>query len=276
MWDSLSKFAADNSDLAISYAENMITAFVILIVGWMVAGWSRNIVTKALNKRSSVDSTIKPIIANIVRYFILILVIAAFLARFGVQTASIIAVIGAAGLAIGLALQGTLSALAASVMILLLRPFKVGEFIDGGGVAGTVDEIGLFLSRLRTADGIYISVPNSQLWGAAITNYSRLPTRRIVLPVGIGYGDNIDQAQAVLMSIIAKDDRIHDEPGPEVIVNSLDDSAVTLNMRCWVDRENYWGALLDMTKAVKISLDDAGVSIPYPQQDVHMIARPAA
>jgi small conductance mechanosensitive channel len=276
MWDSLSKFAADNSDLAISYAENMITAFVILIVGWMVAGWSRNIVTKALNKRSSVDSTIKPIIANIVRYFILILVIAAFLARFGVQTASIIAVIGAAGLAIGLALQGTLSALAASVMILLLRPFKVGEFIDGGGVAGTVDEIGLFLSRLRTADGIYISVPNSQLWGAAITNYSRLPTRRIVLPVGIGYGDNIDQAQAVLMGIIAKDDRIHDEPGPEVTVNSLDDSAVTLNMRCWVDRENYWGVLLDMTKAVKISLDDAGVSIPYPQQDVHMIARPAA
>jgi len=276
MLESLSKYAEENTGLAFDFGLDMAAALLILIVGWTVAGWVRKLVIRALNKRPSVDETVKPLVASMVRYTILVLVIATVLARFGVQTASIIAVIGAAGLAIGLALQGTLSALAASVMILFLRPFKVGEFIDAGGVAGTVDEIGMFLSRLRTPDGVYISVPNSQLWGTAITNYSRLPTRRIDLPVGIGYGDSIDQAQDVLMGIMAGDSRIHDDPAPEVAVKSLDDSAVTLNMRCWVDREDYWGTLFDMTKAVKVSLDGAGVSIPYPQHDIHMIGDSAA
>lgn len=260
MLESILDLAEQNSELAIGYVVNIASALAILIIGWMIAGWVRDAVTKTLDKRPGVDATVKPIIAAMIRYAILIIVIATVLARFGVQTASIIAVIGAAGLAIGLALQGTLSNLAASVMILFLRPFKVGEFIDGGGVAGTVDEIGLFLSRLRTPDGIYISVPNSQLWGTAISNYSRLPTRRIDLPVGIGYGDDIDQALEVLKGIMSGDDRIHSNPEPEVAVKSLDNSAVTLIMRCWVDRDDYWSVLYDMTKAVKLSLD-AGKSV---------------
>jgi small conductance mechanosensitive channel len=276
MPESLLNLVEQNSELAVEYVVNLAAALAILIIGWIIAGWARTAVTKALDKRPNVDATVKPMMAAMVRYAILVIVIATVLARFGVQTASIIAVIGAAGLAIGLALQGTLSNLAASVMILFLRPFKVGEFIDGGGVAGTVDEIGLFLSRLRTPDGVYISVPNSQLWGTAISNFSRLPTRRIDLPVGIGYGDNIDQAQEILKGIMTADSRIHGDPEPDVTVKSLDDSAVTLNMRCWVDREDYWGVLFDMTKAVKLSLDAAGVSIPYPQQDVHMISSSAA
>lgn len=186
MLDSVQQFAEQNSGLALDYGINLAAAILILVVGWIGAGWTKRFVLRALDRRPGVDASIKPIIASVARYAILILVFATVLARFGVQTASIIAVIGAAGLAIGLALQGTLSNLAASVMLIFLRPFKVGDFIDAGGVGGTVEEIGLFLSQLKTVDGIYIAVPNSQLWGQAITNYSRLPTRRIDLPVGIG------------------------------------------------------------------------------------------
>lgn len=271
MLDSLSQFFEQNTGLALDYGINLVAAILILIVGWAGAEWAKRIVLRALDKRPGVDASIKPIIASLARYTILILVFATVLARFGVQTASIITVIGVAGLAIGLALQGTLSNLAASVMLIFLRPFKVGDFIDAGGVAGTVEEIGLFLSQLKTADGIYIAVPNSQLWGQAITNYSRLPTRRVNLPVGIGYGDDINRAIEVLSGILAGDSRILSEPGPEVLVKSLDDGAVTLNMRCWVKRDDYWGVLSDLTKAVKLSLDSAGISIPYPQHDVHLV-----
>lgn len=275
MLKSIEQFAEQNTSLGIEYGANLLAAILILIIGWAAAGWAKRLVLKGLDRRPGLDPTVKPIIANLIRYTILILVIAAVLARFGVQTASIIAIIGAAGLAIGLALQGTLANLAASVMLLFLRPFKVGEFIDAGGVSGTVEEIGLFLSQLRTPDGVYIAVPNSQLWGCAITNYSRFPTRRIDLPVGIGYGDDIDHATRVLTQILTDDARVLKDPAAEVMVSSLGDSAVVLNMRCWVNRGDYWDVLFDLTKAVKLSLDDAGISIPYPQRDIHMIS-PAA
>lgn len=269
MHDAITKLLEQNTELALGYAIDVVAAVVTLVVGWTVAGWVRRLILKALDRRE-IDATVKPIVASMARYAILVLVLAAVLARFGVQTASIIAVVGAAGLAVGLALQGTLSNLAASVMLLFLRPFKVGEYIDAGGVAGTVEEIGLFLSRLRSFDGLYIAVPNSQLWGCAVINYSRFPTRRIDLPVGIGYADDIDRALGVLAALMTGEGRILADPASEVIIKSLDDSAVTLNVRCWVKREDYWGVTSDLTKAVKQALDASGISIPYPQRDVHL------
>ncbi|MEM7172192.1 MAG: mechanosensitive ion channel domain-containing protein, partial [Pseudomonadota bacterium] len=222
--------AADLASIVLSFATDAIVALVILILGWMVAGWVRRATLRALTKSGKVDQTLRPVIANIVRYAILIFVVIAVLAQFGVQTTSVIAVLGAAGLAVGLALQGTLQNIAAGFMLLLLRPFGVGDYIDAGGVAGTVDEIGLFVTTMTTFDGVYVAVPNSQLWGAAVYNYSRLPTRRIDLTVGIGYGDDIEKAQGLLMDLATNDPRVHKDPEPQVMVKTLGESSVDVNL----------------------------------------------
>ncbi len=172
-------------------------ALVLLTVGWMVAGWVGRITRRAIDATPRIESTLAPFLSNIVRYLILAIVLIAVLAQFGVQTASIIAVMGTAGLAVGLALQGTLSHFAAGVVLLILRPFRAEDYIDSGAQSGTVVEIGLFATVLRTADGVFVYVPNGQLMNAAIKNFSRNPTRRIDLVVGIGYGDDIDKAFAI-------------------------------------------------------------------------------
>lgn len=258
------------TDLAVDYGLDILGALVMLIAGWIIAGWARNSVRKVLQRTSKVDATLRPVISNVVRYVILIFVLVAVLAQFGVQTASIIAVVGAAGLAIGLSLQGTLQNIAAGIMLLFLRPFQVGDYIDAEGLAGTVDEIGLFTSHLHTFDGLYLEVPNAQLWNRAITNYSRLETRRLDIIVGIGYGDDIDKAQAALLNVMQKDARVLDDPEPQVLVKELGDSAVNLDMRCWTKADDYWGLLFDTTKAAKQRLDAEGISIPFPQRDVHL------
>jgi small conductance mechanosensitive channel len=206
----------------------------------------------------------------LVRYLILILVMVAVLAQFGVQTTSIIAVLGAAGLAVGLALQGTLANIAAGVLLLFLRPFKIGEYIDAGGVAGTVREIGLFATEFKSYDGIFVIVPNSHLASVAITNYSRLPTRRMDLVIGISYGDNMNQAMTVLNDLLVNDDRILKDPAHQVMVKELADSSVNLNLRCWANRQDYWSLLFDLTQQAKERLDEHGISIPFPQRDVHL------
>ncbi len=258
------------TDLAIEYGLNLLGALAILIIGRMVASWASKSVLRLLNKTKRVDDTLKPFFANIVRYFILILVVIAVLSQFGIQTASLIAMLGAAGLAIGLALQGTLQNIAAGIMLLFLRPFRVGEYIDAEGISGTVDEIGLFTTHLTTYDGVYVETPNSNLWNRSVINYSRLPTRRLDIPAGIGYGDDIDKAQAVLMDIMVKDSRVHKDPEPATMVLELADSSVNLNLRMWCDAADFWGLKFDLTKAVKQRLDAEGISIPYPQRDVHM------
>jgi len=192
------------------------------------------------------------------------------LAQFGVQTTSIIAVLGAAGLAIGLAMQGTLQNIAAGVMLLFLRPFRINDYIDAEGIAGTVDEVGLFTTHMHTYDGVYQEVPNSQLWNRTIKNYSRLPTRRLDVIVGIAYSDDMDTAQNVLLNLLREDKRVHTDPEPQVLVSELGDSAVNLNLRCWTNADDYWGLLFDTTKAAKQRLDAAGISIPFPQRDVHL------
>ena len=256
--------------LIIDYALDMVGAVLLLIGGWIVAGWVQKHIARMLGTVERVDATLLSFVTQLVRYSILILVMVAVLAQFGVQTTSIIAVLGAAGLAVGLALQGTLANIAAGVLLLFLRPFKIGEYIDAGGVAGTVREIGLFATEFESYDGIFVMVPNSQLASAAITNYSRLPTRRLDLVIGISYGDNMNQAMTVLNDLLVHDDRILKEPAHQVMVKELADSSVNLNLRCWTKRQDYWSLLFDLTKQAKERLDKHGISIPFPQRDVHL------
>ena len=263
-------------ELVTTYGLDVIGALVILIIGWMVAGWVGRITRQSIEKTSHVDSTLAPFLSNIVRYLILALVLIAVLAQFGVQTASIIAVLGTAGLAVGLALQGTLSHFAAGVVLLILRPFRAGDFIDSGAKAGTAVEIGLFATVLRTADGVFVYVPNGQLMNAAITNFSRNPTRRVDVTVGISYGDDIDKAMATAQALLDSDERLLKDPASQVMVTALADSSVNINMRCWVNAPDYWAVLFDLNKGIKQKLDEAGISIPFPQRDVHIIDRASA
>jgi len=201
---------------------------------------------------------------------ILILTVLAVLDRFGVETTSFVAILGATGIAIGLALQGTLSNVAAGVMILLLRPFKVGDFIEGAGHSGTVKEVSLFVTHIATPDNVAIILPNTQLWNTAIKNFSYHSTRRLDLVFGIGYDDDIDRAMGVLNEMIAADERCHDDPEPLIAVSELADSSVNLLVRIWCASGDYWALKCDFVKAVKQRFDAEGISFPFPQRDVHL------
>ena len=253
-----------------TYGLDVLGAIAILIIGWTVAGWAKGTTARALSKIQRVDAMLQGFFSSLVKYAILAFTVVAVLNRFGVETTSFVAVIGAAGLAIGLALQGTLSNVAAGVMLLLFRPFKVGDFIEGAGLSGTVKATGLFTTEMATGDNIHIVVPNAKLWGEAIRNFSHLPTRRVDLLIGIGYGDDIDKAMAIIKRLAAEDERIHDDPEPFVEVMNLGDSAVELVVRVWADTANYWAVKFALTKAIKQTFDAEGVSIPFPQRDVHI------
>lgn len=253
-----------------SYGLDVVGAIAILVVGWMLAGWAKRTMTKALMRVKSIDDMLTGFFSSLVKYVILAFTVVAVLNRFGIETTSLVAVLGAAGLAIGLALQGTLSNVAAGVMLLMFRPYKVGDFIEGAGLAGTVKATGLFTTDMATGDNIHIVVPNSQLWGAAIRNFSHHKTRRVDLTVGIGYGDDIDKAMDVIKRIARDDTRIHGDPEPFVAVANLGDNAVELVVRVWVDAGDYWGVKFDMTKTIKQTFDKEGISFPFPQRDVHI------
>lgn len=274
MMEKIMALLVDSKALIISYGMSLLGAIILLVAGWIIAGWIQRAVRRLLDRSTVFDDTLKPLISSIARYSVLVFVLIAVLAQFGVQTASIIAVLGAAGLAIGLALQGTLANIAAGVMLLVLRPLKVGEFIDAEGISGTVSEVGLFTTLMVTADGIFISVPNGQLWNRTIRNYTRLPTRRIDLPVGISYEDEIDKGMAVMQRLIVAEVRILKKPAPQVMVTQLGDNAVTLNIRVWTKRDDYWNVLYDMTRAVKNAFDVEGISIPFPQRQVILTRAP--
>ncbi|MFT7572508.1 MAG: small conductance mechanosensitive channel [Paracoccaceae bacterium] len=260
---------------AVSYGLDGVGALAILIVGLIVAGWARRSVLRVLNRAPRVDKTLRPVIASIVRYSILVFVLIAVLAQFGVQTTSIIALLGAAGLALGLALQGTLQNISAGFMLLFLRPFRVGHYIDAEGLSGTVEEIGLFTTHMRTSLGIYLEVPNAKIWNRAILNYSRVTERRLDVVVGISYDDNIDKAQAVLLELMTSDSRVNPAPVPQVLLTELGDSSVILNLRCWAAPDDYARLLYDLNKAVKQRLDTEGITIPFPQRDVHLFEEKA-
>jgi small conductance mechanosensitive channel len=253
-----------------TYGLDVLGAIVILVVGMTVAGWAQRAMLSALARVRSLDTMLRSFFANIVKYVIIIVVVLAVLNRFGVQTASLIALIGAAGLAIGLAMQGTLSNVAAGVMLLIFRPFRIGHYIEAGGQAGTVHDLGLFLTELNTPDNVRISVPNASIWGSAIKNYSFNPTRRVDLVIGIAYDDDIDKAFAAIAEVIAADARGHRAPEPAIAVGELADSSVNLVVRVWCDAGNYWPLKFALTKAIKERLDADGITIPFPQRQIHM------
>jgi small conductance mechanosensitive channel len=259
--------------LLISYIVDAGTALLILSAGFFLSSWARRLIAAALDRTGRVDLTLRPIIASVVHYAIMVAAIIAALAKAGIQTASILAVIGAAGLAIALALQGTLTNVASGVMLLFLRPFGIGDAVDCEGISGTVTQIGLFATEFETFDGLYVMVPNTQLLGRAIKNYSRLPFRRLDVKVGISYTDNIDEAVDIGIGLMNSDPRIVDYKAPQVLVERLGESSVDLVLRCWSRREDYWSLLYDMHKNVKQRFDAAGISIPFPQRDLHIVRK---
>jgi small conductance mechanosensitive channel len=270
MEEKLSEIATVATTAATTYGLDVLGAIAILVVGLMFAGWAQRATLSALSRIRRLDTTLRVFFASIVKYFIVVIVVLAVLNRFGVQTASLIAVLGAAGLAVGLAVQGTLSNVAAGVMLLIFRPFKVGDAINAGGQTGTVHELGLFLTEMNTPDNVRISVPNAAIWGSPITNYSFNRTRRIDLVVGIAYEDDIDTAIASIISVINADERLHRDPGPLVAVTELAASSVNLAVQVWCDAGNFGSAKFALTKAIKERLDKDGITIPYPQQQVRM------
>jgi small conductance mechanosensitive channel len=261
-------------NMLVSYGLNALAAVVTLVVGWTIAGWAGSSVRKQLEKSATLDPTLAIIVGKLCRLLILLLTLIAVLNYFGIQTASIIALLGAAGLAVGLALQGALSNVAAGIMLLVLRPFKVGDLVDFG-VTGTVDEIGIFVTRMHTIDNIAMTVPNAQIWGSAIKNFAHNPTRRIDMVFGIGYGDDMGKAVRLIQEVIAGDERFLKDPEPMVAVAELADSSVNIYARPWVNRADYFATKLDFTRKVKERFDAAGISIPFPQRDVHLFQQEA-
>jgi small conductance mechanosensitive channel len=239
---------------------------LLLFAGWWFAGWADRTVSRLIDLR--IEATLRAVLASLVRYTILVLVLVAALSQLGIQTTSVLAALGAIGLAIGLALQGTLANIAAGIMLLWLRPFKVGDYIEAGGVAGTLKEVGLFACHIDTWDGIFQFVPNSELWNKRLINYSRLPTRLVDLRFGIAYDDSIARGRDVLMAVVASDDRVHQDPAPSVFVAELGESAVVLGLRVWTDTSQYWAVRRALTEQGKLELEKAGLTIPFPQRDV--------
>ncbi len=257
----------------VTWAPKVAGALVVLFVGWIFANWAKRFTRKALG-RSAVDPILAPFLAGLVHVALIAMVAVAAISTLGVPTTSFVAVLGAAGLAIALAFQGTFSNFASGVMLLTFRPFKVGDFVEVGGHAGSVKEVGVFTCMLTTPDNVQIRVPNSQIFGATIKNYSANDTRRIDLVVGVSYDDDLGVAVRTCMDVITADPRILTDPAPVVAVNELGDSSVNLVVRPWVNAGDYWATRWDLTRALKENLEAAGCSIPYPQRDVHM-AQPA-
>lgn len=257
-----------------TYGIKVIGAIIILILGRIAAGIGRNVVRKVLEK-SKTDPAVVSFVGSMIYFLILIFAVLAALAKFGIQTASFVAILGAAGFAIGFALQGSLANFAAGVLILVLRPFKVGDYIDGAGVGGTVKDIQLFTTVLATPDNIKIMVPNGKLFGDTIKNFSGFDTRRVDLVIGIGYTSDIQKAYDVLMSLIKEDTRILSDPPTNIAVSELADSSVNFVVRPWVKRSDYWGVKFDLTRKIKEAFDENGIEIPFPQQVVHMLSESA-
>lgn len=252
-----------------TWGLRVVGALVLFIVGLTVCKAIRRSVRKALEK-SALDNTLVPFLSSMIYYSLLTFLILAVLSLFGIQTTSFIAVLGAAGLAIGLALQGTLGNFAAGVMLLIFRPFKIGDYIEAGGAAGTVQEIAIFSTTLHSPDNVRITVPNSGVYGSIVKNYSYNETRRNDMVFGISYDDDISKAVDVIQRALDGDDRALKDPAAVIVVGELGDSSVNLLVRPWCNASDYWGLRWDLTRKIKEDLEAAGCSIPYPQQDVYM------
>jgi len=257
------------SDLVAAWGLRVAGALAVLVFGLLVARVLRSLVRRGL-ERSRLDATLVPFLSGLLYYAVVAIVLVAALGLVGVQTASVVALLGAAGLAVGLALQGTLAHFAAGILLLWFRPFRVGDFVDIAGTAGTVGEVGILTTTLNTPDNVRILVPNGKIWGAEIKNYNANPTRRVDLVVGVSYDDDLALASEVIGRVVKADARVLAEPAPVVAVDELADSSVNFVVRPWVKKDDYWTARWDLTRALKEQLEAAGCSIPYPQRDVHL------
>lgn len=243
-------------------------AIAVLVIGLMIASLISRAVSRALTRADKLDPSVASLLASMVKYALWAVVGVTVLTQFGVETTSIIAALGGMALAVGLALQGTLSNVASGVMILVQKPFKVGEAIQVGSILATVQEIGLFCTELKQPDGLFVMMPNNELWNKPIVNFHRHPIRRFELVVGIGYGDSMEQARAKLLELAEAEPRVLADPAPVTFVASLDDSSVGIGMRVWCNTPDYLGLSWDLTEAAKARFDEAGISIPFPQREV--------
>ena len=251
------------------YGMKIVGALAILIIGRIVVGILTGIVRR-LMKRSRSDETLIKFITSLTKTALLAILFIVVLNQLGVQTTSFVAIIGAAGLAIGFALQGSLSNFAAGVMLIIFRPFRAGDFVEAGGATGVVEEVGIFSTIMKTPDNKKIIIPNSGITGGNIVNYSAKETRRVDLVFGIGYEDDLKKAKQILERLVNEDNRILKDPAPVVAVSELADSSVNFVVRPWVKSADYWAVYWDLHEKVKLTFDAEGISIPYPQQDVHM------
>ncbi|CAN7179965.1 mechanosensitive ion channel family protein [Mesorhizobium sp. LjNodule214] len=258
---------AQLSTLIVSYSFSAIGAVILLVVGYIVAGLAERSIFAGLKHIHGFDATLRHFFSKIVRYAILILVVIMVLGQFGVQTASIIAAVGAIGLAIGLALQGTLQNIAAGIMLLALRPFRIGEFVEVGPISGTVEEVGLFATRLRTVDGVYVLAPNSTLWNQPVRNFTRNGVRRGDITLTIGSWNDIDFAQKTMLGVAAAERRVRREPAPIAFVSTVGDTGVAVALRYWTSAADFFATQIDLTKRIKQAFDAEGLSVPAPPPD---------
>ncbi len=256
-------------ELAVFYGIKIIIAVVIFIVGRWIAKALKNVIQKMMAKRN-VETTIASFLCNMSYVVLMTIVIIAALNQFGIQTASLIVIVGSAGLAIGLALQGSLANFAAGFLMLVFRPFKTGDYIEGAGTQGTVEEIHIFTTQLKTPDNKTVIIPNAKLMGDNIINYSAKDKRRVDLVIGVSYSDNLQKVRQVLEDVLSKDNRVLKDPAPTIAVMQLGDSSVNFAVRPWAKTDDYWTVYFDLTEDIKKRFDAESISIPFPQRDVHL------
>ncbi len=267
--DQMSAYANQAVSMIMEYGPKLVLAILVLFIGlWIINRFGR-VISRSMEARS-VEPTLARFLTSLFSISFKALLLISVAGMVGIETTSFIAILGAAGLAIGLALQGTLANFAGGVLVLLFKPYKVGDFIDAQGVLGTVAEIQIFNTIIKTGDNKVIIVPNGAISNGIITNYSREATRRVDFVFGIGYDDDIGTAKEVLHRLIGEEDRILKDPEPLVVVSELADSSVNFTVRTWVNSADYWGVYFGMTEKVKIAFDQEGIAIPYPQTDVHL------
>ena len=269
-WSTLPMLIKDKGiDLGIDFTIRLATALAIFLIGKFVIKLIISAISRIMAKQTT-DRTLELFICNLVNISLMVVVIIASIGALGIETTSFIAIFGAAGLAVGLALQGSLSNFASGVLIVLFKPYRVDDYIEAAGISGIVEKVQILTTILKTVDNKQIIVPNSQIMDSIITNYSAKETRRIDMKISVGYQDNIDFVKATLYEIITKDKRILTEPKPMVVVSELADSSVNFVIRTWVKSAEFWDIKFEMIETIKKSFDEKGISFPYPQQDVHI------
>ena len=267
--DNLQNYSGKAIELLMGYGPKLILAIITLIIGL----WVIKLFVKGLRKgmeRKKTDASLQGFLLSLIGILLKIMLVISVASMVGIQMTSFIAILGAAGLAVGLALQGSLANLAGGVLILLFRPFKIGDFVDASGHMGTVKDIQIFNTILKTPDNKTIVIPNGVLSNASMTNYSTEPTRRVDMTFGIGYSDDIKKAKEILEELLRNDNRVLSDPKSMVVVSELADSSVNFVVRAWCNSADYWGIYFDMLEKVKLEFDKQGISIPFPQRDVHV------